>query len=173
MSGPQTAQAKATLAASPSNVGESACRKARSRVPAVLLSAISAACEVSGRSAGRRLPAPSARVHGWPPACLHHDSTPSTMRGSPKGRLRAARLSVRTATNRTDPGRGNGWRAPIRGARHVRRVAHSSLAPGNSRTRSIRWRRISRGSSERSNAGNAWPRGRTWPRRSRTRSAER
>ena len=53
MSGPQTAQARATLAASPSNVGESACRKARSRVPAVLHSAISAACGVSGRSASR------------------------------------------------------------------------------------------------------------------------
>jgi hypothetical protein len=51
MRGPRTAQARATLAASPSNVGESACRQARSRVPAVLLSAISAACEVSGRSA--------------------------------------------------------------------------------------------------------------------------
>jgi hypothetical protein len=36
MSGPQTAQTKATLGASPSNFLESPCRKARSRLRAVL-----------------------------------------------------------------------------------------------------------------------------------------
>ena len=53
MSGPQTAQAKATLAASPSNSLESPCQKARSRLPAVLRVALLTMCEVSTCSASR------------------------------------------------------------------------------------------------------------------------
>lgn len=51
MSGPQTALAQATLAASPSNSLESLCQKARSRLPAVLRFAISTRCDVSTCSA--------------------------------------------------------------------------------------------------------------------------
>ena len=87
MSGPQTAQARATLAASPSNVGESACRKARSRVPAVLLSAISAACEVSGRSACRARS--STGIVAWHARCR-----PATHK-----RRRTPRLSAPSARN--------------------------------------------------------------------------
>ena len=89
MSGPQTAQTKATLGASPSNFLESPCRKARSRLRAVLRSGVSTMRDVSACSASRvrspngivarparhhpaaedrrrtgRLPAASARVHG-------------------------------------------------------------------------------------------------------------
>jgi hypothetical protein len=53
MSGPQTAQTRATLAASPSNSLESPCQKARSRLPAVLRFAILTMCEVSTCSARR------------------------------------------------------------------------------------------------------------------------
>ena len=89
MSGPQTAQTKATLGASPSNFLESPCRKARSRLRAVLRSVVSTMRDVSACSASRvrspngivarharhdpaaqdrrrtgRLPAAAARVHG-------------------------------------------------------------------------------------------------------------
>ncbi len=53
MSGPQTAQAKATLGASPSNFQESPCRKARSRFVAVLRPVVSTMREVSACSASR------------------------------------------------------------------------------------------------------------------------
>ena len=53
MSGPQTAPARATLAASPSNSLESPCQKARSRLRAVLHPAVSTVREVSACSASR------------------------------------------------------------------------------------------------------------------------
>ncbi len=89
MSGPQTAQTKATLVASPSNFLVSPCRKARSRLRSVLRPTVSTMREVSACSASRvraptgvvarhardhpaaedrrhtgRLPAASARGHG-------------------------------------------------------------------------------------------------------------
>ena len=52
-SGPQTARAQATLAASPSNFLESACQKSGSRLPAVFRPAVASVREVS---AGGRYP---------------------------------------------------------------------------------------------------------------------
>ena len=56
MSGPQTAPARATLAASPSNFLESLCHKARSRLRAVLRPVVSRARQVSAGSASRARP---------------------------------------------------------------------------------------------------------------------
>ena len=56
MSGPQTVRARASLAASPSNSLESACRKARSRSRAVFRPAVSTVRKVSAGSASRARP---------------------------------------------------------------------------------------------------------------------
>lgn len=67
MSGPQTAPARATLAASPSNFPESPCHKARSRLRAALRPVVSRARVVSACSASRARPSPG--NVGWHARC--------------------------------------------------------------------------------------------------------
>jgi hypothetical protein len=69
---------------------------------------------------------------GWPPACPRRDSTRSTTRGSPKGRLRAARRGKPMALARHPafaPYRGGCARSLPLGHEPEKRVRKSGYRP--------------------------------------------
>ncbi len=108
MSGPQTARTEATLAASPSNVPESPCQKARSRVSAVLRPAVSTVREVRSpmtsrcarHSMGLRCARRPARAGSTPRAARHYCATSCVLVS-----LRQMRSSPRAISETTGPGK--------------------------------------------------------------------